>query len=168
MLIRPSALARIGGVEAIRGEIIDDCALAREVKRGGGKAWLGLTDSAASLRQYESFGEIRQMVSRTAFNQLRHSTLLLAATLAGMIATFLLPFGFLFFRGLLFWLGAGAGALMLISYVPTIRFYRLNPLWALSLPAAAIFFMWATLDSAMQFWRGRGGTWKGRVQDPLA
>jgi len=168
MLIRPQALARIGGIEAIRGEIIDDCALAREVKRGGGKVWLGLTETAASLRNYESFGEIRRMVSRTAFNQLRHSTLLLAATLAGMIATFLLPFGFLFFRGLLFWLGAGAGALMLISYVPTIRFYRLNPLWALSLPAAAIFFMWATLDSAMQFWRGKGGTWKGRVQDPLA
>jgi len=108
------------------------------------------------------------MVSRTAFNQLRHSTLLLIATLTGMIFTFLLPVGFLFFRGLLVWLGAGACALMLISYVPTIRFYRLNPLWALSLPAATVFFMWATLDSAMQFWRGKGGTWKGRVQDPLA
>ena len=168
MLIRPSAPARIGGVEAIRGEIIDDCALAREVKRGGGKVWLGLTETAASLRNYESFGEIRRMVSRTAFNQLRHSALLLIATLTGMILAFLLPVALLFFGAVLFWLGAAAGALILTSYLPMVRFYRLNPLWALSLPAAAVFFMWATLDSAMQFWRGKGGTWKGRVQDPLA
>ena len=108
------------------------------------------------------------MVSRTAFNQLRHSALLLIATLTGMIFAFLLPVALLFFGAVLFWLGAAAGALILTSYLPMVRFYRLNPLWALSLPAAAIFFMWATLDSAMQFWRGRGGTWKGRVQDPLA
>jgi hopene-associated glycosyltransferase HpnB len=168
MLVRPQALARIGGIEAIRGEIIDDCALAGTVKRSGGKVCLGLTETAASMRKYESFAEIRRMVSRTAFNQLRHSIVLLTATLVGMIFMYLLPVALLFFGARYFWLGAVASALMVISYWPMVRFYRLNPLWSFCLPAAAMFFVAATLDSAVRYWRGRGGTWKGRIQDPRA
>lgn len=166
LLIRPQALDRIGGIEAIRGEIIDDCALARAVKRGGGKLWLGLTEASASVRPYGSFAEIGRMISRTAFNQLRHSTVLLLGTMVGLAVTYLLPPGLLFsghaapiISGVIAW------ALMTISYLPMVRFYRLNPLWALSLPLAAVFYMGATIHSAAKYWRGRGGEWKGRAQD---
>ncbi len=81
MLLRPAALARAGGLAAIRGCIIDDCALARAVKSSGGRIWLGLARRTRSLRVYGSFAEIGAMISRTAFNQLRHSYLVLAATL---------------------------------------------------------------------------------------
>ncbi len=91
MLIRPEALARAGGVAAIRGEIIDDCALARTVKRSGGKVWLGLTPDTYSLRDYKSFGEIERMIARTAFNQLRHSRWLLLGATAGLLLIYLLP-----------------------------------------------------------------------------
>jgi len=40
IVVRWPALARIGGIESIRSELIDDCALARAVKRTGGKVWL--------------------------------------------------------------------------------------------------------------------------------
>ncbi|MGH9620427.1 MAG: glycosyltransferase, partial [Bryobacteraceae bacterium] len=83
MLIRTEMLRRIGGLAAIRGAVIDDCALARAVKQSGGRLWLGLTEDTESIRPYGSFAEIGRMVSRTAFYQLRHSPLLLLGTVAG-------------------------------------------------------------------------------------
>ena len=91
MLLRRSALERIGGLSAIRSEVIDDCALARAVKRSGGTIWMGLTRSSRSLRSYTTFSEIRDMIARTAFTQLHYSTLLLLLTLVGMFLTFLAP-----------------------------------------------------------------------------
>jgi hopene-associated glycosyltransferase HpnB len=166
MLVRPAALARAGGIEAIRSEIIDDCALARAIKSSGGRVWLGLTESSRSLRSYGSFAEIGRTIARTAFNQLRHSALLLAGTVIGLVLTYLLPAALLGSGDRpAMTLGAAAWALMAVSYLPMVRFYRLNPVWALTLPLAAIFYMFATLWSAVQYWSGRGGQWKGRAQD---
>src|SRR5208337_444165 len=65
ILLRKEALERIGGISAIRGEVIDDCALARAVKRSGGTIWMGLTRKSVSLRAYQTFGEIRDLIART-------------------------------------------------------------------------------------------------------
>jgi hopene-associated glycosyltransferase HpnB len=169
MLVRPQALARGGGLAVIRAEIIDDCSLARVIKRSGGRVCLGLTRKAHSLRPYGSLGEIGRMISRTAFNQLRHSWLLLLATLLGLLATYLLP-PLLLFSGSLGGIAAGAvaWALMSVCYLPMVRFYRLNPLWSLTLPAAATFYAGATVYSAWRYQLGRGGEWKGRAQDSHA
>lgn len=166
ILIRPTALARAGGIEAIRHEIIDDCALARAVKRTGGRVWLGMTADTRSLRAYDSFAEIEHMIARTAFNQLRHSVWLLIATVLAMLVVFVLPLALLFSGSLL---RAGVGGIVYLlltaSYLPMIRFYRLNPLWALTLPFSAVFYAGATIHSAIKYWSGRGGEWKGRTQD---
>ncbi len=168
ILVRREALERVGGIAAIRGAIIDDCALARAVKSSGGKLWLGLAPTTQSLRSYRSFAAIGRMIARTAFNQLRHSSLLLVAALLGLTVAYLLPPALLFTRRALpISLGAFAWAMMTVSYLPMIRFYRLNPLWALTLPAAAAFYMGATVVSAFRYWSGRGGEWKGRAQDRL-
>jgi hopene-associated glycosyltransferase HpnB len=166
MLVRPEALARGGGVQAIRSEVIDDCALARCIKRTGGRVWLGVTADSVSLREYDCFGEIAQMIARTAFNQLRHSPALLAEALAGLVVTYLSPV-LLLFTGwpVAMLLGATGYLLMGLSYVPMVRFYMLNPLWALTLPFAAAFYMASTVRSAINYWSGRGGEWKGRAQD---
>ena len=166
MLVRPEALARAGGLAAIRGQIIDDCALARAIKGSGGQVYLGLTRNAHSLRPYGSLGEIGRMIARSAFNQLQHSRLLLLGTLLGLVLTYLLP-PLLILSGKPATLLAGVGAwgLMSLCYLPMVRFYGLNPLWTLTLPAAAIFYAGASVYSAWQYRRGRGGQWKGRAQD---
>lgn len=169
ILVRPQALQRMGGITAIRGAIIDDCALAKAVKSGGGRVWLGLTESASSIRPYRTFAEAGRMISRTAFNQLRHSAILLALSVAGLVVTYLLPVLLLFSGMPWSWsmaMGACAWLAMTAAYFPTVRFYRLNPLWALTLPLAAVFYLGATLHSAFSYWSGSGGQWKGRVQDP--
>jgi hopene-associated glycosyltransferase HpnB len=166
MLIRPAALAAAGGIESIRSEIIDDCALANAIKQRGGSLWLGPTDTARSIRPYESVAEIGRMISRGAFNQLGHSTLLLIGTVFGMAILYLLPIALLFSRSSLsISLGSATLIAMLIAYAPMVRFYRLNPLWTLALPAAALFYIGATIHSAIRFWSGTGGMWKGRAQD---
>jgi hopene-associated glycosyltransferase HpnB len=169
MLVRPTALARAGGLAAIRAEIIDDCALARAMKRSGATLWLGVTRTASSSRRYGSFAEIGQMISRTAFNQLGHSWLLLCATLLGLFLTYLLP-PLLLLSGqpLASGLGLAAWLLMSVAYAPTIRFYRVSPLWCAALPAIAGFYAVATLHSALRYARGSGGEWKGRMQDRRA
>jgi hopene-associated glycosyltransferase HpnB len=166
ILMRPAALERIGGLRAIRSQIIDDCALARAVKDAGGSIWLGLTRSARSIRSYGSFTEIGRMISRTAFNQLRHSYALLTATIAGLILTYLLPpLSLLSGRPVAMTLGATGWILMSLAYAPLLRFYRQSPLWSVCLPAIAMFYAGATIHSAVQYSLGRGGRWKGRIQD---
>lgn len=160
ILIRSSALERIDGVRSIRGELIDDCALAREVKRTGGGVWLGVTSGTCSIRDYETFGEAGHMIARTAFTQLRYSTLLLAGTVIGLAITYLAPPALLMTHSAA--LGLAAWLLMSIAFLPTIRFYGLNPLWALGLPAIAAFYLGATVYSAIQHWRGERVSWKGR------
>ena len=166
MLIRPEALARAGGLAAIRGCIIDDCALAREVKSRGGRIWLGLARRTRSLRVYGSFAEIGAMISRTAFNQLRHSYALLVATIVGLLAVYLAP-PLLLLTGepVMMVLGALAWLLMTACYLPMVRFYRVPYAYAVLLPAVALFYAAATIRSAVQYAAGQGGQWKGRAQD---
>jgi hopene-associated glycosyltransferase HpnB len=167
ILLRREALARIGGVAAIRGEVIDDCALAKAVKLRVGKVWMGLTRKSTSLRAYGTFGEIRDLIARTAFTQLRYSVLILVGTLAGMFLTYVAPVLLLFAHdSTARVLGFAAWLLMTLSFLPTLRFYRLSPLWAPLLPMTAVFYTYATWLSAVRYWMGKGGLWKGRAQAP--
>jgi hopene-associated glycosyltransferase HpnB len=164
ILVRADALARIGGISRIRNQLIDDCALAREIKRGG-SIWLGLTEQARSIRPYGTFAVIGRMISRNAFYQLRHSAWLLIGTIIGLAVTYAAPPVLLFFGSWTLLLGASAWLLMTCCFIPIVRFYSLSLLWALALPLVAIFYAGATVHSAIRYWLGRGGEWKDRVQD---
>jgi hopene-associated glycosyltransferase HpnB len=167
ILLRRNVLAPIRGLAAIRGEVIDDCALARAVKKNGGRIWMGLTRTSVSLRSYGTFAEIRDLIARTAFTQLRYSFLLLVATLAGLFVTYLLAWICFFTLDEPGWLLASTAiSIMTATYGATVRFYGLPWLWALTLPFAAIFYGYATFLSAVRYWLGRGGQWKGRAQAP--
>lgn len=169
ILIRPAALQAAGGIEAIRHEVIDDCALAARVKRSGGRLWLGVTETTESIRPYDGFGGIGSMISRTAFNQLQHSVWLLLLAVVGMAVTYLLPPALVLFSHskVPVALGAATWLLMAFSFLPVLHIYRLLPFWGLALPLIAVFYMGATVHSAYKYWAGHGGEWKGRVQDPL-
>ena len=165
MLVEREALQQAGGIAAIRGELIDDCALARLLKPHGAIR-IALTERARSTRISRAFGDVRRMIARTAFTQLRLSPWLLAATVAAMSLVFVAPPILALFASdpLARAMAALAWAAMTLAYVPMLRFYRLAPAWALALPAIASAYVALTLDSAIQHWRGRGGAWKGRVQ----
>jgi hopene-associated glycosyltransferase HpnB len=168
MLVRASALARAGGIESLRGEVIDDCALGRAIKRGGHRIWLGLADREASIRPYQGLDDVWNMVARSAYTQLNHSPLLLAGTLAGLALLYLVPV-----LSVLAWFlggdsgaapfGAAAWMLQAASFVPTLTLYGRSPVLALALPAAGALYAAMTFDSARRHWRDEGATWKGRA-----
>jgi hopene-associated glycosyltransferase HpnB len=164
MLVRANALASVGGIASIRGALIDDCSLAARL-RTVGPIWLGLTDRVRSIRPYPTFADVARMVSRSAYSQLRYSPIALIGTTLGMAITFVAPplLG-LFASGLPRYLGLLAWAAMSLSFVPTLRYYRLSPIWSVALPGIALLYMIYTLQSAYQHFRRRGGQWKGRVQ----
>jgi hypothetical protein len=176
MLVRRSALQRIGGIAAIRSALIDDVALATALKRrfvtteappplvGGGSIWLGHSTLARSIRPYPHFSDIWRMVARSAYVQLRFSPVLLLATTLGLALIFLVPpAAAALARGAAFWAGLAAWGVMTATFLPTLRRCRLSPLWAVTLPGAALFYMAATLGSALDHYRGRGVVWKSRA-----
>jgi hopene-associated glycosyltransferase HpnB len=164
MLVRADALAAAGGIEAIRGALIDDCALARLLKLQG-PIWLALSTRVRSLRAYDTFAAIGGMVARSAYAQLRYSPLLLLGTVAGMAVTYVAPpIIAISGSGPARALALATWGLMAIAFVPTLRLYQRSPMWGLALPAIALLYIAFTLDSAYQYVRGRGGTWKGRAQ----
>jgi hopene-associated glycosyltransferase HpnB len=170
ILLRRDALDRIGGLSAIRSEVIDDCALARAVKRScsdgkKGNIWMGVTRKSHSLRAYSTFAEIRDMIARTAFTQLHYSTLLLLGTLLGLTLTYIAPIALLFAHDTATRLIALATWLIMsLLFLPTVRYYRISTHWAATLPLAATFYAAATVLSATRYWTNRGAQWKGRSQ----
>ncbi|HJU21268.1 MAG TPA: glycosyltransferase, partial [Casimicrobiaceae bacterium] len=169
MLVHRQTLNRAGGLAAIRGELIDDCALARLLKPLG-PIRIALTDRVSSIRAYPRFNDIRRMIVRTAFTELEFSTWRLAATAAAMILVFVTPPALALAP-----IGASARAaggatwlLMALAYQPMLRFYRLAPAWGLALPAIAAIYVALTIESAILHWRGRGSEWKGRVRPRTA
>jgi hopene-associated glycosyltransferase HpnB len=163
VLIRRAVLERIGGIEAIKAALIDDVSLARAVKTAGGSIFLGHSGLAASVRPYPRFADIWQMVARTAFTQLRYSAVLLAGTVAGLTLVWLLPPAIaLFGHGWERACGVAACVLAAGSYLPTLLRYRRTALWVLALPLIAVFYMAATVGSAVDHWRGTGARWKSR------
>ncbi|MDQ0470581.1 glycosyltransferase [Labrys wisconsinensis] len=167
VLVRREALAGIGGIGAIRGALIDDCTLAAQLKRRGGRIWLGLTGRATSIRASERFEDIRRMVARSAYAQLRYSPLMLAGTILGMLLVYVAPPAIaLFGPAPARYVALATWVAMALAFVPTLRFYDRSWLWGPLLPVIAVCYMGFTVDSALQHRAGRGGMWKGRAQAP--
>jgi hopene-associated glycosyltransferase HpnB len=163
MLVRREALERIGGLNRIQKELIDDCALARQIKEGGNRIWLGLSETSVSTRRYSRLSEILHVIARTAYTQLEYSPLRLLGCVLGLALAFLAPPLLLLTGGGAALCGGLAWLLMSLLYLPMVRFYRQAPFWALLLPLTALLYTWATLLSAWRHHRGQGGQWKGRT-----
>lgn len=169
MLVDLEALNAVGGIEAIRHALIDDCALASALKGKPPKnaIWLGLSSTVKSLRDNRSLESIWTMVARTAFTQLFHSKILLILSIFGMVITYLagplaLVAALSTQNPALALAGLAAWILSAFAFWPTTRLYDLNLAWTLTLPLAATFYSMMTLSSAINHWRGKGGQWKGR------
>jgi hopene-associated glycosyltransferase HpnB len=164
ILVETRVLEQIGGFESIKSAVIDDCAFARRVKLQGFKIWLGLTHSVESIRGYKKLKEIGDMVARSAFAQLHYSLGLLILCTFVLLLLYALPaFTVASSKGVMRYLSLASLGIMLLTYLPTLRFYRRSWAWALCLPLIATFFLAMTWTSAIRYWRGERTRWKGRV-----
>lgn len=178
MLISKAALDKAGGLEQIRGALIDDVALATLLKRGGNRCWLGLTTRVRSVRPYPRLTDLWHMIARSAYTQLRYSPLLLGGTVIGLLLLYAAP-PVAAVIGLAALAGGGTGTataiagiaglaawtLMTISYIPMLRLYRLSALRAPMLALIAVLYAAMTADSARRHYRGRAVSWRGRAAE---
>jgi hypothetical protein len=166
MLVRTAALQTAGGLEPIRDAVIDDVALGR-LLGAHGRIWLGLAGPVTSVREYPRLGDLWQMVVRSADTQLRHSLVLLGATVLALALVYVVP-PVAFVAGLvvgdpvLAVLGGAAWAVMTATYVPVLRYHHLSPVRALALPGVAVLYVAMTVDSARRHRLRGGSSWKGR------
>ena len=171
VLIRRDILSNIGGFTSLKRALIDDCTLAKLIK---GKPttqsiWVGLaTTEAISIRPNKKLLPIWRMIERTAFTQLNHSWLMLAVTVLGMFITYLSPviaiaIGVTCGNTQLCLIGLAAYILMIRTYIPTLRLYKIAASKSLFLPVIASLYSIITITSAIKHARGTGGEWKGRT-----
>ena len=164
ILLETQVLDEIGGFHSLRGALIDDCALAKKVKSRGYKTWMGLSHSVRSLRPYNDMRAIWNMVARTAFTQLRYSKLLLILCTVIMLASFGMPgIGLLLSPLSVKLLSAFCLVSMVLTYLPTLKFYRMSAWWALAMPLISSLYLAMTWTSALNHWRGQTSQWKGRA-----
>jgi hopene-associated glycosyltransferase HpnB len=168
VLVRRAALERAGGLETIRGAVIDDVALAGALRRAGARTFLGLADGVRSVRAYPTLGSLWRMVARSAYAQLRHNPALLAGTVLGLLLVFVVPplstvVGAVTGDPVLFALGALTWVLMAATYVPMLRYHGQPWPAAFLLPFTACLYLAMTVDSALRHYRGAGAAWKGRT-----
>lgn len=168
MLVRREVAETAGVMETIRGELIDDCALARWIAISGTRRiWLGLTETVVSARGYDGLQGVWEMVTRSAFTQLRFSPFLLTGSVLGMLLLYIAPplllaLDLIHSEGFL--VSGGAFVLMTMSFGSAVSLYRSPFYMRLLLPLAGIMYTAMTIDSARRHWRGQGGGWKGRYQ----
>ena len=164
ILLETGVLRQIGGFEALKSAVIDDCAFARRVKSHGFRIWLGLTHAAESIRGYKKIAEIGNMIARSAFAQLRYSAVLLVLCTTLLVLLYIAPLTLLASsNGVVRWLSLISLAIMILTYLPTLQFYQRSWAWAFCLPLIAGFFLLMTWVSAIRYWRGERTRWKGRV-----
>ncbi|MFH8439073.1 glycosyltransferase [Streptomyces sp. NPDC018007] len=168
VLLRTEAAERARIPDSIRQAVIDDVSLAREVRRAGGRIWLGLAERVDSVRPYPRLADLWRMVARSAYAQLRHNPLLLAGTVPGLLLVYAAPpatlvAGVLRGDGAAAWAGGAAWAVMTATYLPMLAYYRQSLWLGPLLPVTAVLYLLMTVDSAVQHYRGRGAAWKGRT-----
>ena len=164
ILVETRVLEQIGGFQLIKSAVIDDCAFARRVKLQGFKIWLGLTHAVQSIRGYKNLMQIGDMIARSAFAQLHSSLAFLILCTFVLLLLYALPtFMIASSNGVIRLLSLASLLIMLLTYLPTLRFYRRSWAWGLCLPLTAGFFLAMTWTSAFRYWRGERTRWKGRV-----
>jgi hopene-associated glycosyltransferase HpnB len=168
ILISDRALTQIGGLARIKDALIDDCTLAQAVKSSGKNIWLGLSETTISLRGYDNLQVIWATIARTAYTQLNYSPLLLISTVVGMVIIYLIaPTGMVWGLVTNNWLVCSictvTWLVMIWAYTPTTKLYKIAWTWGCLLPAIAFLYLLMTIDSALKYYQGRGGAWKGRT-----
>ncbi len=167
ILVSREMVGKLDGLSIIRDAVIDDISLACKVREAGGRLWLGICPEMESRRAYPKLKDIVQMVSRTAFTQLRYSASLLLICITGLLLFLISPSWLCLLavsmgQPLALLLAAGAWALQTYTLYPVVKHHRVKKIYALSLPFASLLYCWMTLLSAWRYWRGKGVAWRGR------
>jgi len=177
-MIRRAVYDAIGGYQAIRGEIVEDKAIAELVKRAGYRLLIADGRGLVNTRMYTSLVEMWEGWTKNIFLGLRGQPGLLAlgvfGALLALLAALFMPVWPLL--GLGWYLRGGnwealaiiAESLLVWGYLlweraRASRWFDISAWYALTLPLGSAIFAAMMIASAWKVRSGRGVTWKGRT-----
>jgi chlorobactene glucosyltransferase len=178
ILIKRSVYDAIGGHERVKDQIVEDKAIAEQVKWNGYRLIVSNGDSLAWTRMYTSLPEMWEGWTKNIYLGLsdRPSLMLFGAFLA-LIAALILPLWPLLG---VFWYLHGGGWLALTVVAKSIILWtivlyararvatgmRISPWYAFTLPLGSAVFAAMMFTSAWKVLSGQGVLWKGRRYTP--
>jgi hypothetical protein len=178
ILIKRAVYDAIGGHASVKDQIVEDKALAEQVKWNGYRLVVADGTQVARTRMYTSLPEMWEGWTKNIYLGLRDQPALLVfgAFLAGAAALILPVWPLL---GYLWYLnGGGASAIGIIIESATVwavlAFFRaqvakemnISPWYAITTPLGAAVFGAMMIASAWKVLTHKGVTWKGRVYNP--
>jgi chlorobactene glucosyltransferase len=181
ILIKRSVYDAIGGHEGVRDQIVEDKALAEQVKWNGYRLVVANGFSVAQTRMYTSLPEMWEGWTKNIYLGLRDQPSLLVLGIFGafslLIAALFLPVWPLLS---LFWYLQGGGwmaeavlimslflwVFLIFTRARVAKAMDISPWYALTTPLGAAVFAAMMLTSAWRVLSGKGVTWKGRVYTP--
>jgi len=177
LLLRRDVYGALGGHAAIHDEIVEDVALARRMKAAGCRVRLAYTRDLCRTRMYDTWRDLWQGLTRSAYPLLGRSParlgLALAAAYAGAVAPWLVLAAGLAAAATgvtTAWFAVCGGLALVLAPVPILRDFalllRINPLFALLLLPAAVLLCMTAVESAIRYHAGLGLRWKGRLYRP--
>ena len=91
MVFSRAAYLRLSGFEAVRGELVEDLAMARRVRRRGEQLGLALGGEVAQVRMYENYRQVIGGFGRSLSGAVAGRRALLVAGLAWHVGAYTLP-----------------------------------------------------------------------------
>ena len=178
ILIKRSVYDAIGGHKSVKDQIVEDKAIAEQVKWSGYRLIVANGYSIAKTRMYTSLPEMWEGWTKNIYLGLsdQPSLMLLGAFGAFLllVAALILPLWPLLG---IFWYLHGGGWLALMVILKSLVFWsiaiyararvavgmRISPWYALTFPMGAAVFAAMMFASAWKVVSGKGVTWKGRL-----
>lgn len=149
-----------GGHEALKDSVVDDVALARQVRRSGRATEIVRADDLVALRMYHGLGEVVEGFTKNAFAVFGRNYIVGLLIAAGCVIFHILPYGLALTGDRI-----SMASVVVISVTRLILFrslrYRLDNALLLHPVMAAIWFwiflrsMWLTGIRRKLLWRGR-------------
>lgn len=177
ILIKRAVYEAIGGHESVKDQIVEDKAIAEQVKWNGYRLIVADGLAVARTRMYTSLAEMWEGWTKNIYLGLREQKQLLILGVFGafvaLIAAIFLPFWPLLGA---FWLLNGGGWMAMVVILESLSFWgyllmvrarvaremEISPWYALTTPLGAGVFAGMMLTSAFRVLSGRGVSWKGR------
>jgi len=176
ILIRASVYREVGGHEGVKASIVEDMAFARQVKADGFRYRLLDAHGLMRTRMYTGFGEIWRGWTKNFFAGLHGRPAVVAAALAYLTLTSLLPWAMLLALAAAATAGApavlplvfsAASCAAIVAYRLSIQ-GRYHPASWLSIilhPLAAVLLGAIIVESSRRAAMGTPVAWKGREYD---
>jgi len=172
LLLKRKVYDSIGGHMSTRKEIIEDVAMARQVKKHGYKFMIFDGRRSIHCRMYKGFEGVFRGFSKFIFAAMNYSVMRLIAVIIGVLTFFMMPFFYLPLGLYIFdWptmvnicLAVQICVVLLIRIVMTFRF-RSRLMDIFLQPFSMLYIIIPAVDSVLKAKYGKGIYWKNRYYD---